>query len=81
MRKLILKMSMSTDGFVGGPKGEADWIFRTESNDAEKWSVDTLSNTGLHLSTSAGVSTSDSRIRARARVFQLDATAARDGIC
>jgi hypothetical protein len=29
MRKLVLKMSMTLDGFVGGPNGEADWIFRT----------------------------------------------------
>ena len=27
MRKLILKMSMSLDGFVGGSKSEVDWIF------------------------------------------------------
>jgi hypothetical protein len=27
MRKLILKMSMSLDGFVGGANGEVDWIF------------------------------------------------------
>jgi hypothetical protein len=29
MRKLILKMSVTTDGFVGGPGGEIDWIFRS----------------------------------------------------
>jgi hypothetical protein len=23
-------MSMSLDGFVGGPKGELDWIFRDQ---------------------------------------------------
>lgn len=49
MRKLILKMSVSVDGFVGGPKGESDWIFRTVSNDAEKWEVDTHWNASLHL--------------------------------
>ncbi|WP_240360115.1 dihydrofolate reductase family protein [Pyxidicoccus caerfyrddinensis] len=29
MRKLLLKMSMSLDGFVGGPKGEVEWLFPT----------------------------------------------------
>lgn len=49
MKKLILKMSVTVDGFVGGPKGQLDWIFRTESADAAKWDVDTLWNAGLHL--------------------------------
>lgn len=49
MKKLILKMSVSIDGFVAGPKGEIDWIFTTESKDAEKWEVDTLWNASLHL--------------------------------
>ena len=29
MRKLVLKMSVSIDGFVGGPNGEIDWILRS----------------------------------------------------
>ena len=49
MRKLILKMSVSLDGFVGGPKGEAEWIFRTDSEDAEKWSVEKVWDASLHL--------------------------------
>ena len=28
MRELILKMSMSIDGFVGGPDGEIKWVFQ-----------------------------------------------------
>ena len=38
--KLILKMSVSVDGFVAGPKGELDWLFATESKDAEIGEVD-----------------------------------------
>lgn len=49
MKKLILKMSVTLDGFVGGPKGELDWVFRTESNDALKWEVDTVWNASRHL--------------------------------
>src|SRR5580704_8232369 len=49
MRKLILKMNLSLDGFVGGPKGEIDWIF-TNSDDAKtSWIVDTLWQAGLHI--------------------------------
>jgi hypothetical protein len=33
-RKLVLKMSVSLDGFVCGPNGELDWIFRAGSDDA-----------------------------------------------
>jgi dihydrofolate reductase len=49
MKKLIPKMSVSVDGFVGGPKGEIDWIFSTLSKDATKWEVDTLWDASLHL--------------------------------
>ena len=27
MRRLVLQMQVSVDGFVGGPNGELDWIF------------------------------------------------------
>jgi len=49
MRKLVLKMSLSFDGFVCGPKGEADWIFRSMEEEAARWTVDTLWQAGLHL--------------------------------
>lgn len=48
MRKLILKMAVSLDGFVRGPEGEADWIGRTGGDDALQWLVDTLWQAGLH---------------------------------
>ena len=49
-RKLVLKMSVSLDGFVADPNGEADWIFRSmgDSNSRE-WVVDTLRNAGVHI--------------------------------
>jgi dihydrofolate reductase len=49
MRKLVLKMSVSVDGFVGGPHGEADWIFRSADEEAQRWTVETLWLAGLHL--------------------------------
>jgi len=48
MRRLILKMSMSLDGFVGGPNGEIDWLFRNLDEGATAWIADTLWQAGLH---------------------------------
>jgi dihydrofolate reductase len=49
MRKLVLKMSLSLDGFVAGPTGEIDWIFRTSDDKAAAWEVDVLWRPGLHI--------------------------------
>lgn len=49
MRKLVLKMSVSVDGFVAGPKGESDWIFSTNSDDADAWTLQCLQGAKLHL--------------------------------
>ncbi len=49
MRELILKMSMSLDGDVCGPNGEIDWIFKTQDDDAARWTLDTIWNASAHL--------------------------------
>lgn len=49
MRKLILKMSMTLDGFVGGANGELDWLFDTTDDDAKKWIADTIRHAGVHI--------------------------------
>ena len=49
MRRLVLKMSMSLDGFVGGPNGEIDWIFQSSDDASTAWTIETLSNAGLHI--------------------------------
>jgi len=49
MRRLILKMSMSTDGFVAGPTGEVDWIFKSTDAVLTDWIVATLQEAGLHI--------------------------------
>jgi dihydrofolate reductase len=49
MRKLVLKMSVSVDGFVGGPNGEIDWIFRTLDENVTAWILDTLWQAGVHI--------------------------------
>jgi len=48
MRELILKMSMSLDGFVAGLGGEIEWIFGTDQ-EAIAWIVETVSNASLHI--------------------------------
>lgn len=49
MRKLVLKMSLSVDGFVGGPKGKIDWIFKTFDETATAWTMDCLWAAGVHI--------------------------------
>lgn len=49
-RKLVLKMSISLDGFVAGPNGEVDWIFRTSGgDDSTKWVLATLRGASVHI--------------------------------
>jgi dihydrofolate reductase len=49
MRNLILKMSLSADGYVGGPNGEIDWLLRTMDDEAAAWTVDKISRAGVHI--------------------------------
>jgi dihydrofolate reductase len=48
MRPLILKMSISIDGFVAGPNGELDWLFRTSDEGGRRWVEEMLWQAGLH---------------------------------
>lgn len=49
-RELVLKMSVSLDGFVCGPNGESDWIFRSAGGaDSAAWLLETLRGAGAHL--------------------------------
>ncbi len=49
MRKLILRQNMSADGFVGGPNGEIDWIFKSFDDSAMSWTLETLWQVGVHI--------------------------------
>jgi len=49
MRKLILKMSTSLDGFVGGPNGEIDWLLKTMDDAAAEWTINAIWQAGLHI--------------------------------
>ena len=49
MRKLILKMDVSLEGFVSGPNGESDWIFETCDDGCTIWELATIEQAGLHV--------------------------------
>jgi len=49
MASLVLKMSISLDGYVAAADGSGDWIAAGGSDDALEWNVETLSNAGAHL--------------------------------
>ena len=47
MRKLIMKMSISVDGFVCDPNGKNDWIFKTGDEESLAWSLGSARQAGL----------------------------------
>jgi dihydrofolate reductase len=49
MASLVLKMSVSLDGYVAPVDGSTDWIAAGRSDDALAWAVETVSNAGAHL--------------------------------
>jgi dihydrofolate reductase len=49
MASLVLKMSVSLDGYVAPIDGSADWVAAGRSDDGASWTVETLSNAGAHL--------------------------------
>jgi dihydrofolate reductase len=50
MRKLVLKMNMSLDGFVGPVDEEAEWIMRDLDDELSRWLVDeVLWQAGTHV--------------------------------
>jgi dihydrofolate reductase len=48
MRRLVLKMSISVDGFIAGPNGETDWMLCSRNEGGKAWVADTLWQAGLH---------------------------------
>ncbi len=47
MRKLIMKMSVTIDGFVADLNGKADWIFRSSDETSRAWSLERSYDSGL----------------------------------
>ena len=49
MASLVLKMSVSLDGYVAPPDGSADWVAAGRSPDGARWVLETVSNASVHL--------------------------------
>ena len=49
MTSLILKMSVSLDGYVAPADGSSDWEAAGRSPDGAEWVLDTVSNADAHL--------------------------------
>ena len=49
MASLVLKMSVSLDGYVASPDGSSDWETVGRSEDGAAWVLETVSNAGTHL--------------------------------
>lgn len=49
MASLVLKMSVSLDGYVAPIDGSSDWITAGDSDDALSWIVETVSDAYAHL--------------------------------
>jgi dihydrofolate reductase len=49
MRRLVLKMSMTIDGYVAGPEGEMDWAARTAHPEGKAWIDNTIREAGAQL--------------------------------
>jgi dihydrofolate reductase len=49
MRKLVLGMTVSADGFVCGPNHELDWMMRTRDEAVKDWIEKSLWEAGVHI--------------------------------
>ena len=49
MTSLILKMSVSLDGYIAPADGSSDWEAAGRSPDGAQWVLDTVANAGAHL--------------------------------
>jgi dihydrofolate reductase len=49
MASLVLKMSVSLDGYVAPLDGSTDWVAAGRSDDGARWNVEMLSNAQAHL--------------------------------
>jgi dihydrofolate reductase len=49
MASLVLKMSVSLDGYVAPTDGSANWAAAGRSEDGASWTLETVSNAAVHL--------------------------------
>jgi dihydrofolate reductase len=49
MASVVLKMSVSLDGYVAPVDGSTDWVAAGRSDDSRDWTVETVRNADVHL--------------------------------
>ena len=49
MRRVVLQMGVTLDGYVAGPGGEGDWGLPPEHPDVRAWKVASLRQVGTHI--------------------------------
>jgi dihydrofolate reductase len=49
MRRVVLQMGVSLDGFVAGPDGSLDWGLSPEHEDVAAWKVESVRQAGAHI--------------------------------
>ena len=49
MRRVVLQMGVTLDGYVAGPGGELDWELPAEHPDVRAWKVASLRQAGTHI--------------------------------
>jgi len=49
MRRVVLQMGVTLDGYVAGPGGEGDWGLPAEYPDVQAWKVASLRKAGTHI--------------------------------
>jgi dihydrofolate reductase len=49
MRRVVLQMGVTVDGYVAGPGGEGDWGLPPEHPEVQAWKVASLRQVGVHI--------------------------------
>ena len=49
MASVVLKMSVSLDGYIAPADGSSDWAAAGRSDDGGRWTLETVSNASMHL--------------------------------
>ena len=49
MRRLVLQIGLSIDGFVAARDGAHDWGYGREDDAAKQWKLDSLRRAGAHV--------------------------------
>jgi dihydrofolate reductase len=49
MRRVVVQMGVTVDGYVAGPGGEGDWRLPPEDPDVREWKLASLRQVGTHI--------------------------------